>query len=217
MAAMALENFISLEEIRAIKDYYADKPFEKSGLLPGTDRLQWENSPLAEWIKTDILHDKLVKLLGPDYKMSPGCGVFQRCSYPFAMHVDSKKRIDKSRLDSECETEGKSLLIPLDEGPHFNTVFWKEKFYDEEEMYADFARFSALPAVEVKNNHLGDRYNLAYCFDDPRRKIYNHYELDYVYHWKLGTAGFWDRNQIHAATDFTEHHQYKDAVTIFFE
>ena len=69
---------------------------------------------------------------------------------------------------------------------------------------------------DVKNSGIGDKYDLAFADDNPDRKIYNHLTVDCIFNWKFGDAAVFDRTQLHAATDFTKHHQYKDAITVFF-
>ena len=55
------------------------------------------------------------------------------------------------------------------------------------------------------------------AWEKGERNFCNHLTLDGVYNWKLGTAVIWERNQLHASSDFTKHHKYKDAITTFFE
>jgi hypothetical protein len=216
--ATELKNFITLEEIKAIKEFYGHGPYQHSGSHPEDNtKLQWANSPLADWILKDILHKKLVPVVGENYRVSIGCGVFQRCYVPFGMHIDSKRRIKPNRQIGAAESPGIALLIPLDEGPHFNTVFWKNYLLDDDEKHKLFKQFIDMPASEVVDNGTGLLCDLEFCWQDPVKKLYDHLEFDTVYNWKLGSAAYWNRNQLHAASDFTKHHLYKDAITIFFE
>ena len=216
--AKSIDNFITLDEINAIKEFYGNGPYDRSGNHPDdNNKLQWENSKIADWILKEILHDKIVPIVGEEYRISPGFGVFQRCHIPFGMHIDSKRRIDPNRTVGTAESNGIALMIPLDQSRYFNTVFWNEFFSDDSEKIAAFNRFIDLPETEVLNNHTGDLVDLEFCWQDPNKKLYNHYELDLCYNWRLGSAAYWDRNQIHAASDFTKHAPYKDAITIFFE
>ena len=165
----------------------------------------------------EILHSKIVPIVGEHYRISPGCGVFQRCYIPFGMHIDSKRRIDPERSIGEAEGPGIALMIPLDEDPKFNTVFWNNYFVDDQAKIEFFNEFIALPQHQVQNHRTGDRCDLEFSWQDPNKKLYNHLDLDMIYNWKLGTAAYWNRNQLHAASDFTKHYPYKDCITIFFE
>jgi hypothetical protein len=213
-----IDDFISLDKINNIIDFYKNKPFKHQGYHPEKpEQLQLENSNLDQCIIEEILHENIVKVMGDDYKISNGCGMFQRCYLPFGMHTDSKKRIDPGRTLTPDDSEGVALLIPLQEAPEFNTVFWDIKFVTDQEKNNSFLEFGKMPPSEIKNSNLGDRYDLEFCWGDPNNKLYNHYPFLGVFNWKLGSAAIWDRNHLHAATDFTKKHPYKDAITIFFE
>lgn len=219
MTARIIDNFISLEEIKQIKEYYADKPFKSEGThLDFPDRLQWQNSPIADWIWSDILDKKIIKEFGA-YQVSSGCGVFQRCSIPFGMHIDSKQRItnEDPQFADTYKTEGFALMIPLDEGPHFCTVFFDEYFKTDREKSISMKNFSDLSDDEIINSGISKIYDLEFCWADPRRKLQDHYKFDIAFPWKLGQAATWGRTQLHASTDFARHGLYKDCLTIFFE
>lgn len=213
--ARVVDNFISIEDIKIIKDYFKDRPFENVGYHPDyPDKLQWANSHIPSWIWEEILNPLIEAEFG-NFKVSPGTGKFQRCHVPFGMHIDSKARI--SKLDNVPESVGYGVLIPLDEAPEFCTIFWKEYFDTDNDKVNSFMSFGSLPDNEVRNSHLGDKYDLDFCWEDPRRKIFNHYEFDCAFPWKLGSMATFPRNQLHAATDFTKKFPYKDAITIFCE
>jgi len=213
--AHIIENFINPEIALEIKKQSLSSSFKHSGKHPETNKLQWENLPLySEGL--EILHPYLKELFD-DYNIDNNVN-FQRCYVPFGIHHDSKKRHNPSRPDSECIQEGFAILIPMDEATEFNTVFWKEKYYDNDSMVDMFMNFGSLDEREISNNKLGEKYDLDFCWDDPRptHKIYNHLDLDCVFNWKIGNAAVFDRMQLHSATDFTKKHPYKDAITIFF-
>jgi len=219
MSVTILENFIAPEEIVAISDYYATQKFDNRGCHPEfPDKLQWENITIASWIWKDILDEKIFKLFG-DYTVSAGCGKFQRCYIPFGMHMDSKPKHtnNKPHLSGTWKTEGKALLIPLNAGPHLHTVFWNKHYHTVKEQNDDFLAFSKLPIDQIKNNGIGELYDLEFAWGDKNKKLYNHLEVDTVFDWKLGNAATWGRNQLHASTNFTPHTAYKDCLTIFFE
>lgn len=220
MSVTVHEDFISLEEIESINAYYATQKFNNSGCHPEfTDKLQWENITIAPWIWKDILHEKVSKLFNGIYTVSAGCGKFQRCHIPFGMHMDSKPKHTNNnpRLSHTWETEGRALLIPLNAGPHLHTVFWNKHYHTVEEQNTDFLAFSKLPTDQIRNNGIGELYDLEFAWGDKNKKLYNHLDVDTVFNWKLGSAATWGRNQLHASTDFTNHAAYKDCLTIFFE
>lgn len=220
MSVSILENFITLDEISTINDYYATQVFKNKGFHPEyKDKLQWENVTIAPWIWKDILNEKVSKLFNGTYTVSVGCGKFQRCYIPFGMHMDSKPKHtnDNPRFSENWKTEGRALLIPLNEGPHLHTVFWNKNYHTIKEQNDDFMEFSKLPIDQIKNNDIGKLYDLEFAWADKNKKLYNHLELDNVFNWKLGSAATWGRNQLHASTDFTHYNAYKDCLTIFFE
>lgn len=214
--AYIIENFIQPELALKIKELCLVNDFQNSGKHPDTGDLQWENSP----VPTNVF-DKLTPLLDTVFEEYTVDKVpnFQRCYVPFGIHHDSKKRHNPNKANEECVPEGHAIIIPLDEGPYFNTVFWKEKCFDTDDMIDGFQQFSKLAEHELKNSGIGDQYDLAFSWGDPRPgyQYYNHLTLDCVFNWRIGDAAVFDRNQLHAASDFTAHCPYKDAITIFFK
>jgi len=220
MSVTIFENFITLEEIDVINDYYATQQFSNRGFHPEhKDKLQWENITIAPWIWKDILDEKVSKLSNGTYTVSVGCGKFQRCYIPFGMHMDSKPKHtnDNPQFSKNWKTEGWALLIPLNAGPHLHTVFWDKHYHTVNEQNNDFLAFSNLDNNQIKNNGIGELYNLEFAWGDKNKKLYNHLEVDTVFEWKIGSAATWGRNQLHASTNFTNHVAYKDCLTIFFE
>lgn len=220
MSVTIIENFISLKEIEAINSYYANQEFKNKGFHPEQkDKLQWENVTIAAWIWKDILNEKVIKLFNGPYTVSVGCGKFQRCYIPFGMHMDSKPKHTNNnpQFSDHWKTEGRALLIPLNEGSNLHTVFWNKQYHTIKDQNDDFLAFSQLPNDQIKNNGIGELYDLEFAWGDKNKKLYNHLEVDNVFNWKLGSAATWGRNQLHASTDFTNHVAYKDCLTIFFE
>lgn len=214
--ARVIHNFIDIDVANQIKQQSLKTGFVHSGYHPQTNKLQWQNSPLYK-DAYNILHPYLERVLGK-YKIDKSPN-YQRCYEPFGIHHDSKKRHSPDRLDDECTSEGLAILIPMDTGEYFNTVFWKEKHFDTKSMVTEFRNFSRLDQSKIKNSGIGDKYDLDFCWSDPRPgyQYYNHLTLDCVFNWRIGDAALFDRTQLHAASDFRQHSQYKDAITIFFE
>jgi hypothetical protein len=220
MSVTILENFINLDEINVINEYYKNQEFENRGFHPEyKDKLQWENTNIASWIWEDILDEKVTKLFNGAYTVSAGCGKFQRCYIPFGMHMDSKPKHtnDNLQFSENWKTEGNALLIPLNEGIHLHTVFWNKHYHTIKEQNNDFLAFARLPINQTKSNGIGETYDLEFAWADKNKKLYSHLEVDDVFEWKLGNAATWGRNQLHASTNFATHIAYKDCLTIFFE
>ena len=215
--ARVINNFITIDEIHSIKEYFKNRSFELSGYLE-TGELHWEQSTIPEHILKEILHKKLIATEGKNYKAASI--TYRRVYQPYRPHVDSKFALSRDKSFTPTDDEGSAMIIPLDEGEYLNTVFWKENFATTEEMTQSIHNFINLPDAEVKNNNITSKFELDFCSKepegDPNRCIYNHYELDINFNWKLGTAVHWNRNQLHAATDFTKHVMYKDAVSVVF-
>ena len=219
--AYIIEDFMSQTHANEIRDACRQQEFKHSGFHPQTKELQWENVnlPVSVMLRLEIYFRNYGRTFpfSDNFKdHSVDSGHFQRCYIPFGVHHDSKKRHNPDRPDAECNTPGFAILIPMDEGPNLNTIFWKEKFYNNNDMTKMFFDFGSLDAKDVKNSGIGDKYDLAFADDNPDRKIYNHLTVDCIFNWKFGDAAVFDRTQLHAATDFTKHHQYKDAITVFF-
>jgi len=214
--AYIIKNFIDTDLALKIKDISLSNPFAYSDHHPDySDKLQWENSPVLEEAM-ELLYPSLDTHL-PEYDIDKHPN-FQRVYIPFGIHHDSKKRHNLNRPDEDCTPDSVAILIPMDEGPYFNTVFWKEKHFDTQSMLDEFNEFGMLEQSELKNTGIGDEYDLAFSWEDtrPGYQLYNHLTLDCVFNWKIGDAAVFDRTQLHAATDFTKHCPFKDAITIFF-
>lgn len=215
MTASVIDNFISLEEIAKIQQYYQGTVFLNKGYIEvdGQQTLQWENLNIDRWIWSEILDSKVKERFG-SYTVSKGCGKFQRCHYPFGMHVDSKKRMSGNIDNTD---EGYALLIPLSEGKNCCTVFWDEYFDSVDDLNELIVNFSNMSLEKVLNNGLDQKYELSCAWGDTSKSLVNHLKFDKAVEWKLGQAVTWNRNQLHASTDFNKHRPFKDCLTIFFE
>jgi len=215
-----IENFISLQEIENIKDFYKNQQFDY-------DDNSYQVSFLASWILQDILHKKIQNIFG-NYTITPWTDVYQRSSLPVAIHNDSKQKIAENfveisqqpkfsylmeKFTTDYQTEGQVLLIPLDQGPSLNTVIWKEKYQgklDQQMMLQNFERLTI-------DHGLSKLYDLDHTYNSNIKKWCDYLTLDGIYNWKLGSAAVWDRNQLHCATNFLPHCAHKDAICIMFE
>jgi len=200
-----IENFLDANEVNQIKEHYKNHSFT-------CDIGDYANTEVDQELFNKILHEKFITLFD-SYKITQA-SIYQRCYLPFGIHTDSKTRMDPTR---SVDTEGVAVLIPLDEGEHFNTVVWKEKCANNEEITQLITDFVNLPNDKVQNSNITEEVDLDFAWEKGERNFCNHLTLDGVYNWKLGTAVIWERNQLHASSDFTKHHKYKDAITTFFE
>ena len=215
-----IENFISLQEVTTIKDFYNSQQFQYNFDT-------YQASPLASWILKDILHNKIQNIFG-DYTITPWTDVYQRFLLPVTIHNDSKQKIAQNlfeisqqpefsylmeKFTTDYQTEGKVLLVPLNQGPSLNTVIWQEKCQGKINQQVLSQTFEHLTV----DRELGKLYNLSHTYDIADKHWCDYLTLDHVYSWKLGSAVIWDRNQLHCATDFTAHCSHKDAICIMFE
>lgn len=216
--ARVINDFITINEIQLIKEYFKNRPFEKSGYTD-TKNLHWEQSAFPKDLFKEILQEKVVAVEGPNYKIFSV--VYTRSHQPYRPHVDSKLTIPTDRSISPTKGEGAQMIIPLEEGDYLNTLFWKKNFATTEEITESINNFINLPDTEIKHNNITSTYELDFCATepegDPNRCIYDHYELDINFNWKVGTAVHWNRHQLHASTDFTKHVPYKDSINIIFD
>lgn len=218
-----IENFISLKEIKKIKDFYQHRQFDFIKNV-------YHASLLQSWVYDEILHDKIANLFG-DYKITPNTDVYQRFTFAAGIHNDSKLRIAQDfdeikkqpkfayltdNFATDYQHEGKVLLIPLDQGTSLHTVVWKEKCQgnvDSVYLKRLFQSFSQT----TSNSGISKRYDLSHTYQDTDKRLCDYLTLDAVFDWKLGSAGIWDRDQLHCATNFDNKHSHKDAICIMFE
>lgn len=228
-----IDNFISLDEIKRIKTFYQDRPFDIT-----QDGARCDLSTVASWILEEILFDKILNLFGPGEIESQG-EVFQRFYFAPGLHTDSKKKVnaDVMRLETsskfvyqyqvytpsgwthntiatQFQHEGKALLIPLGEGPGLSTIFWKEKYSEIIDYSALLEEFNQLLPSQVRNSRISERYDLRH--NTVYIPLCDHLTLDGVFDWQLGSAVMWDRNQLHSATYFNDHCKFKDSIVIMF-
>lgn len=200
-----IKNFLSMDEVKQIKDHYKDISFTRN---VG----DYANTEIDKNLFDNILHEKFLTLFD-SYEITQE-SIYQRCYLPFGIHTDSKTRMNPDR---KAEGEGVAVLIPLDEGEYFNTIVWKEKCTSNDDITKMITEFVNLPNDKVQNSNVTEKIDLDYAWEKGERNFCNHLTLDGVYNWRLGTAVIWERNQLHASSDFTKHHKYKDAITTFFE
>ena len=215
-----IDNFISLEELKKIKEFYQPQQFYFSSPI-------YFSSPLASWIIKEILHDKIQKLFG-HYTISPHSDVYQRFTGPVKIHNDSKQKITQDLVEisqqpefsyvadnifTNYQNEGQVLLIPFDQGTELNTVVWKEKCTGKTDSKILYQMFKHL----TLNTGISKLYNLSHTYDITGKRWCDYLALDAIFNWKLGSAVIWDRNQLHCATDFTAYCSHKDAICIMFE
>ena len=215
-----IENFISLQEIENIKDFYKNQQFDY-------DNNSYQVSFLASWILKDILHKKIQNIFG-NYTITPWTDVYQRFSLPVGIHNDCKQKIAENfveisqqpkfsylmeKFTTDYQTEGQVLLIPFDQGTELNTVVWKEKCTGNTDSKMLCQMFGHL----TLNTGISKLYNLRHTYDTTGKRWCDYLTLDAVFHWKLGSAVIWDRNQLHCATDFTAYCSHKHAICIMFE
>lgn len=206
--ARIFDNVFSSEEIAKLNKYYDKKEYT----VIKTDhrgRLKYKNKNndynITYSIPYKIIHQKLTKLIG-DHSMQ--YGAYLESHYPFLPHVDTNENFkDPSYYQHTVPLHTNiSVLIPLSEHQDFNTIFWK--YWVDEYKEGDI-----LPIQTEQEADLGSI--LDHVEKDYDRMQLARLALDKIYNWKIGSLVVWDRNQLHAATDFTKSGLAKTAITLF--
>jgi hypothetical protein len=157
-------------------------------------------------IPCKIIRPKINEIIGPDHEFSTGS--YKEARRPYQLHVDNLVFHDKLYKFSTSHKHNLVILIPLVEGPHFNTAFfnvWSD---------VDLGMNKPLPEKYLTGTNNVD-LNLFTHVNEPARSQIPKLPLDNVWSWELGCAIVWDRNQLHSSTDFAKYGLSKKFVVIF--
>jgi hypothetical protein len=156
-----------------------------------------------------IIYPKLEKIIGP-HTMDNGS--LLESHYPYPIHLDTHQ--DSAKKNFYCHShdwKNQAVLISLNEDPCFKTVMF--------EYFADLLDYSLAPIGDgtITDTIQDPRYenlDLSHLADSQIEFIKN-IKITSVYHWKIGSALLWPRNQLHTSTNFYHSAKHKKAVVIF--
>jgi hypothetical protein len=207
MVVSVFQNFITLDELSILNEYYSTKPYANEKYKDTVDgyRLAYKNKntdyDLTDSTVYKILNPKITEKIG-SHKLSGG--QFLESHYPYGPHVDTIKQFEKKEFyNHETQTTNKGLIIPLEEHPSFNTIFF-DLFSDE----------NITPVVNLEDKKYDHPFDLSH-FSKEMFDYTATLKITDAYNWKLGTAVLFDRNQLHCATNFTKHRLTKTAIVLF--
>ena len=208
MTVSIFENFITIDEVNSLKNYYKEKPYANEKFKDTVDgyRLVYKNKNTDYDLTESFVH----KLLNPNSIEKIGNhtlsgGQLLESHYPFSPHVDTVTQFEKKDFYThKVKITNSGMIIPLEEHAAFNTIFFD--LFSEE---------NVVPDTSVNLRKYKHPYNLSHLSLEMFNYVSN-LKITDVYNWKLGTAVLFDRNQLHCATNFTQFSLTKTAIVLFF-
>ena len=213
MQSTIYENFLTLEEIAQIQEYFDSQPCshleEKNGLTCINKNLDYQ---IPGSFMYKIVRPKIQEIIG-DHEVANSS--FKENRIPYPLHIDSLYRPDfqKNIIDNNMR-RNLAILIPLVEGEHFNTILFD--LYDSTQIGIEMMMPKYYEQTFSDTPILNDLDLSRFEHIDERIKKYiNKLPVDKIYNWKLGSCITWDRNQLHCSTDFSKYNLSKNCIVLF--
>jgi hypothetical protein len=157
-------------------------------------------------ISHKIIRPKINEIIGDDHKFSSGC--YKESRRPYQTHVDNSMFHNRWYKFTTDFNHNLVLLIPLVEGPHFNTAFFN--VWSNE----DLGMGQLLPEQYLTESNNID-LSLFTHIEEPARAQILKLSVDNIWQWKLGSAIVWSRDQLHSSTDFAKYGLVKKFAVLF--
>lgn len=212
---MSIPDFLTAQEVELLLDHFDRCPYAVENTKQHQNKTiiynRHKNSDynLAGSLVREIIYPKLEKIIGPHMMDN---GSLLESHYPYPIHVDTHQDSAKNNFYSHSHTyQNQAVLISLNEDPCFKTVMF--------EYFADLLDYSTAPTGDgmITDTIQDPRYDdldLSHLSDSNIEFIKN-IKITSVYHWKIGSALLWPRNQLHMSTNFYHSAKQKKAVVIF--
>lgn len=201
---------LSQDEVQTLKNHFLALPAVEDVVGNGNGNINKNlDYHLANSVCSRVVKPVIDRIIGPDHQIE--AGAYKECITPYTTHFDNKeynKEITVSRADRGPHYNV-AVLIPLVEGPEFNTVLF-DVFSDK-----DFGMGQILPK-EFLSDVSNDLDITGFTHAAP--KVQEQIKLlpvDTFYNWKLGDILVWDRLQLHSSTDFAKSGLVKKFIIIF--
>lgn len=208
MKSKIYENLWTLEELTYLQSHFDSQLYTNTQEVNGV--LWCKNKNLDYHVPDtpvyEIIRPKIQAILG-DHEMANGA--YKESHFPYSTHVDGYYRPDfKENIIDDHLNRDIAVLIPLVEGPHYNTVTFD--CYDG--AYEGMGEPFKSEWLSASNNL--DLELFTHIRPEVRKDIPK-LPLDKIYNWHLGSCFTWPRDQLHSSTDFAKHGLVKKFIVLF--
>jgi hypothetical protein len=197
------ENIFTPEEIKILQRDQDVRPvvLDTNGIIDKNLDYHIKHS-----ISHKIIRPKINEIIGHNHDFSSGC--YKEAHRPYQTHVDNSMFQNKWYKFTTNFNHNSVVLIPLVEGPQFNTAFFNV-WSDE-----DLGMGQLLPDQYLTESNNVD-LNLFTHIKEPVRAQISKLSVDNIWSWKLGNVIVWNRNQLHSSTDFAKYGLVKKFAVLF--
>lgn len=198
----ACDNVFTLEEIDLLRQDQDSRPVASESNKIFNKNLDYH---LEDSVPYKIIRPKLNDLIGYDHEFATGS--YKEAHNPYQTHVDNSMYHRNYYSFTNNSKYNVVALIPLVEGPHFNTAFfnlWSEH---------DLGMGRPLPDNYL-TGHSEINLDPFTHISEPARSQLLKIDVDNIRPWKLGSVIFWDRRQLHCSTDFAKHGLVKKFIVM---
>ena len=209
-------NFLTQSQCADILEWLEPRPYSKTKYTTDNQDnkvIQYRNKNLDLHLSTSLVAGIKTSSIMQTFGQLPTPGALLESHYPFGLHVDTVKSFDKKGYESlHNEYIDISFLIPLNQGPGHQTVFF-DYFSDLIDEDLKTASTKTLQLDIPKFQGVEDLSHLT----NAERHLLNEHNIgvsDYET-WQIGNAITWTRNQLHCAGNFYTQ-GLKEAIILFF-
>lgn len=200
-----IDDFLTINEIDKLTKWFSFMP-EEAYSLGSQKNLHYHKPTLVR----SIIKPKIDGLIGDDYTV--GAGSYKADTIPHPHHVDNYRHFGEVLGEySYTPKHNLTLLIPLNESPHFKTIFWDvfvDGYFKSNGFIEDAWKTSTQTALTAEQiTHISE----------PMRSDLLSVPIDQIVDWKLGSAIISHRYQLHASTDFAKHSLTKKFAVFFID
>ena len=209
-------NFLTQSQCAQILEWLEPRPYSKTKYQTddqGNEIVKYRNKNLDLHLSTSLVAEIINPSIMQTFGKLPTHGSLLESHFPFGLHVDTVETFDKKGFESLHKDDiNISCLIPLNQGPGHQTVFFDYfsnliddnlKSASTKTLQLDVPKFQGVENLSHLTNterHLLDENNI----------VVSDYET-----WQIGNAISWPRNQLHCAGNFYTR-GVKEAIVLFF-
>jgi hypothetical protein len=206
-----ISNVWTQQDIATLIDFYASQPLSNQRFLD--DGRLWRNMKNTDYNIKDslpyrVLNQKLIDNIGQHCFNN---GHYLDSHWPFSLHIDAYGTHAKANVPQfgPRSNAGLACMIPLSEGPHFQTLFFD--YYADDWQKSDIQKIAEHHGECLSPSVLE---SIDHHSQEQIQKI-KYLTLDAVAHWELGSLVVWDRRQLHCSSNFAKYGLTKQAIVLF--
>jgi len=209
-------DFLTQSQCAEISEWLKPRPYSKTKYTmddQDNEVIQYRNKNLDLQLSTSLVAKILNPLILQTFGQLPTHGSLLESHYPFGLHVDTVKSFDNKEYESlHQEYIDISFLIPLNQGPGHQTVFFD--YFSE--LIDDDLKSASAKTLQLDIPKFQGVEDLSHLTNAERHLLNENNIVASDYEtWQIGNAFTWPRRQLHCAGNFYTQ-GVKEAITLFF-